>query len=75
MHKSHHLLGLEFTLHLSFLSSYLHFSNLISQKSDKNKSIKIIFIKVVIKINIINYILRIPISLQENTTLPESSLK
>ena len=46
-----------------------------TQKSDKNNSIRTIFIKVIIKINIIKSILRIPISLQENTTLPESSLK
>ena len=46
-----------------------------SPKSDKNNSIKIIFIKIIIKISIIKIYIKNPIPLQLNTILPESSLK
>ena len=44
------------------------------QKSDMSNSLRVIFIKIIIKINIIKFTLRIPISLKENTAIPEPSL-
>ena len=46
--------------------------NIPGQKCDSNNSIRVMFIIVIININIIKIILRIPISLQENATLTES---
>ena len=45
-----------------------------NQKSDKNNNIRIIFIKIIIKINIIKIYIKNTNFLQFNTTLPEFSL-
>ena len=67
-------------LHAYFFKCFMFFKFIMpSQKSDANDSIRIIFIKIIIKINIImiyiNYTILLPILLQENTISPESSLK
>ena len=77
MYQSHHPLGCHATginSSLIFFSSSLHFSNLICQV----KSLIRIIVsgstpsKLLSRLILLKSILRIPISLQENTTLPES---
>ena len=46
-----------------------------SHKSDKNNGIRIIFMKILSRLILLRSILRIPIWLQLNTSLSESSLK
>ena len=79
MQKFHHVLGchnIGINSLLIFFKFFAFFKfNMPSQKSDKNNSIRIIFIKIIIKINIIKIYIKIPISLQLNRTLPESLLK
>ena len=46
-----------------------------SKKTDKNNSIRIIFIKIIIKINVNNIYIKNTYFITRNTKLPESSLK
>ena len=60
-------------LHLSFFKRFVFFKfNMPSPKSDINNSIRIIFIKLS-RLMLLRSILTIPISIQENTILPQSS--
>ena len=63
-------------LDLSFFKCFLFFKfNMPSQNPDMNNSIRIIFIKIIIKINIIKIYIKNAHFITKNTTLRESLLK